>query len=70
MEGVVPCGPWGGAGGTSFFDGTGDIVEIQVTHNADHVLGLETSYNQGSASFKAGPHGTSGVGGQISKVRN
>jgi hypothetical protein len=68
MDGVVSCGPWGGAGGAPFYDGRGDIVEIDVIHSAEHILSIETSYSQGGASFKAAPHGTS-TGGQTTKVQ-
>lgn len=67
VEGVVSCGPWGGAGGNSFYDGRGDIVEIEISYNAEHVLSIETSYSQGGASFKSAPRGTSN-GGQTTKV--
>lgn len=68
VEGVVSCGPWGGAGGNPFYDGRGDIVEIDISHNAEHILCIETSYSQGGASFKSAPRGTSN-GGQTTKVR-
>lgn len=70
---VVLCGPWGGGGGTSFYDGIkGDIVEIQVTSGVDHIIGIQTSYIQGvdslKRSFKATPHGGC-TGGYTSKVK-
>jgi len=69
---VVMCGPWGGGGGNSFYDGRGDIVEIHVTYGANHIKGIQTSYIREMASFKqafkASPHGVC-TGGYTSQVR-
>jgi hypothetical protein len=54
---VVVNGPWGGPGGTDFYDGRGDVVELAVHYNKHAVTMLRVTYEQSGARFQSAPHG-------------
>lgn len=56
MDAVVN-GPWGGPGGTDFYDGRGDVVELAVHYNKHAVTMLQVTYEQSGARFQSAPHG-------------
>lgn len=54
-------GPWGGSGGHPFYDGRGDVVEIDVTYTNDHVTKLQVAYAESTGSRWHSPtHGSHG----------
>lgn len=62
-------GPWGGSGGHPFYDGRGDVVEIDVTYTNDHVTKLQVAYAESTGSRWHSPtHGSHG--GHDEKVTN
>jgi hypothetical protein len=63
---VVAHGPWGGDGGSSFYDGRGDIVEILVEYVEDYIISLQVTYEQGGSIFKSTAR--FGPGGDTCKV--
>lgn len=50
-------GPWGGVGGSSFYDGVGDIVEMVVLYSDTHILSFQTSYGHSGLGFTTGFRG-------------
>lgn len=60
-------GPWGVAEETNFYDGRGNIVEIEVAYNKDCILRIQTTYQQNGIHFKQPAQG--GPGGEVAKVR-
>lgn len=63
---VLAQGPWGGAGGSAFYDGRGDIVEILVEYTEECVVSLQATYEQGGGVFKTTAR--FGPGGETAKV--
>lgn len=54
---TVVQGPWGGQGGTQFYHGRGDILELVITHNESHILSFQATYDQGGVDFQADSRG-------------
>lgn len=63
---IIAQGPWGGIGGSPFYDGRGDIVEILVEYTEDYIISLQAIYEQGGGVFKTTAH--FGPGGNTAKV--
>jgi len=61
-------GPWGSKEETTFYDGNGDIIEIEVAFNKQYILRIQTTYILNGMTFKQAPQG--GLGGDVSKVSN
>lgn len=68
-ETVVVQEAWGGQGGETFFEGRGDVVEVVVSYNDVHVVGLQTTYRHGGKTFKSSVHGghKEGAGSLVTK---
>lgn len=59
--------PWGGPGGSPFYDGRGNIVEIGVTYTNSYVTKLQITYAESTGVRGQRPtHGLDG--GQFQKV--
>jgi len=65
-QGTKVQGPWGGAGGSPFYDGRGDIVEILLEYTEDCIVSLQATYEQGGGIFKTTAR--FGPGGETTKV--
>jgi len=63
---VLAQGPWGGAGGSAFYDGRGDIVEVLLEYTEDCIVSLQATYEQGGGVFKTTAR--FGPGGETAKV--
>jgi len=63
---VLAQGPWGGLGGSPFYDGRGDIVEILLEYTEDCIVSLQATYEQGGGIFKT--NSRFGPGGKTTKV--
>jgi hypothetical protein len=61
-------GPWGSKQETTFYDGSGDITEIEVAYNRDYIVRIQTTYVLNGMVFKQAPQG--GRGGDVTKVRD
>lgn len=59
-------GPWGVKEETNFYDGTGDIAEIEVAFTKEYIVRIQTSYVLNGVVFKQAPLG--GPGGEVAKV--
>ena len=49
---------WGGAGGSAFYEGRGEIGQITVVYTGEFICRLQVTYLQGGESFEAPTHGT------------
>lgn len=65
---ILVEGPWGVEEESNFYDGRGNIIEIEVAYNKDYILCIQTTYQQTGTIFKQEANG--GQGGQVAKVRN
>ena len=69
-ETVLVQEAWGGQGGVSFYEGSGDVVEVLVSYSNRHVVSVQTTYKRGGKTFKANQHGgENGRGPKEAKVR-
>ena len=69
-ETVIVQEAWGGQGGVSFYEGSGDVVEVVVSYNDRHVVSLQTTYKRGGKTFTTNQHGgENGRGPKEAKVR-
>jgi len=69
-ETIIVQEAWGGQGGESFYEGSGDVIEVVVSYNDRHVVSLQTTYKRGGKTFKASQHGgQNGAGAKQAKVR-
>jgi len=66
-EWVLVEGPWGIKEETNFYNGRGNIVEIEVAYNKDYVIRIQTTYQENGTNFKQRAIG--GQGGEVAKVR-
>jgi len=66
---VIVQEAWGGQGGESFYEGSGDVIEVLVSYNNLHVVSFQTTYRRGGKTFKAERHGgQNGIGTKQTKV--
>jgi len=65
---VIQQGPWGGSSGQEFYDGRGDIVDLNISYNKSLITSIQVGYEQGGTNFQAPLHG--GVGAEHIKVCN
>jgi len=65
---VIPQGPWGSSSGQEFYDGRGDIVDLNINYNESLITSIQVGYQQGGTNFQAPLHG--GEGTQHVKVCN
>lgn len=63
---VIPQGPWGAPTGQEFYDGRGDIVELNIHYTKTLITSIQIGYEQGGTSFHTPVHG--GPGEQTAKV--
>lgn len=61
-------GPWGSNEETTFYDGDGDITEIEVAFNKQYIVRIQTTFILNGRTFKQAPRG--GPSGDVSKVSN
>lgn len=64
---VVTQGPWGGLQGIAFYDGKGELLDINVCYNKSQILSLQMTYGHNGTSYKGEKHGASG--GERTKVQ-
>lgn len=64
---VIPQGPWGGWGGQEFYDGRGDIIDLNINFTDTLITSIQVGYEQGGIGFQGRLHGGKGV--QQVKVR-
>jgi hypothetical protein len=65
---VLVSEPWGGVGGSPFYDGRGEISQITVVSTSQCICRLQVTYLQGGEPFAAPTHGTGQ--GQTKVVRH
>jgi hypothetical protein len=61
-------GPWGSNEETTFYDGNGNITEIEVAFNKQYIVRVQTTFILNGMTFKQAPRG--GSSGDVSKVSN
>lgn len=70
VETVTVQESWGGHGGEPFYDGRGDVVEVVVSYNDEHIVSLQATYKHGDKTFVTKEHGgQNGRGPKLAKVR-
>jgi len=66
---VVPQRPFRGSGRIPFYDGVGDVVQINISYSSQVVWSVQANYRQKTTDvFKAASHGSKGP--QVAEVRN
>lgn len=65
---VIPQGPWGVSSGQEFYDGRGDIVDLNISYDKSLITSIQVGYEQGGTNFQAPLHG--GKGAEHVKVCN
>lgn len=70
VETVTVQEAWGGHGGEPFYDGRGDVLEVVVSYNDEHIVSLQATYKHGDKVFVAKEHGgQNGRGPKLAKVK-
>jgi len=57
VSSFISEGPWGGLGGVEFTDYRGEISEIVVFHNDEHVVAIQVQYQSSGSIFEGRKYG-------------